>query len=444
MESFFHFRAAACLGLLLWSAAPALEYQYLELRAPSTAPGAAPDANPIPVYLAFPDSLGPIGVKAFLEAPPAKVRTFFQGGSLHLRPVSPAEKRFLAALRDLVDGRMNEAKEGLAMLAKQKLPPSLRSCLRIDAALLLYLANLPGEAEKDWLQVLKSADPAAEGAWRNLFSLYMTRREFTKANGLVEDALQGSPRNKWANLAKGYLLRMLRSDAEWEAFLKAKSSWKDSLFGIQIAYGKFLYDRGQWKEAIKYYNRGLEGSPANGPVWLDLAEAYYKDGDPIASEQCIHNAFRFGIDNPRVFELYGLVLQDLAEVFQSMPLVYRGFREEIREYHREVDASRIRAILKRAEQLLEEGFKHDLHSRSMAQLLYHLYLSNGRTEAARNLREGFWFHFTGPSHPGRPVVLSTISPPPDARLSIPLSEITFPLVMGLRRADFFEAFPDPF
>jgi tetratricopeptide (TPR) repeat protein len=286
----------------------------------------------------------------------------------------------------------------------------------------------------------KSAEPAAEGAWRNLYSLYLEKREFAKADKLVEDALRSSPRNRWAIQAQGFLLRMLRPEAEWETFLRERSSWQDSLFEIQVAYGKFLKDRSRWQEAVKYYNRGLEGAPQNGPAWLELADVYYQLGDLAAAEQCIFNSFRYGIRDPYVYELYGLVLQDLAVVYKEMEAVYRGFRDEIREFHEGLDARKIKHIMQRAEKILEEGFNHDLQSRSMAQLLYHLYCGNGRVEAARNLRQGFWFHFSGPPRPQPPPRLFSGYGYREPHLHVRFSEVSFPLVRALEKTDFFEPF----
>lgn len=278
-----------------------------------------------------------------------------------------------------------------------------------------------------------------EGAWRNLYSYYLVRRDFAKAHVLVEDALKNRPGSRWAQIARGFLLRMLGSEEEWEGFLRHKSSWQDSLHGIQIAYGKFLADREQWDEAIKYYNRGLEGAPANGPAWLELASAYYEAGHLIFAEQCIHNAFTHGIADPFVFELYGRVLIALTEVTDTGGVMsnieYMGMR-----YRFPYDTAWAGRVWRRAERIVEEGMPKDLHSRPMAQLLYRIYCRNGKVEAARNLRGDLWFHFAGPARPVRRPCLAAPAMPAGPRLRTGLSYLSWPWVRAWQGADFVEFF----
>jgi hypothetical protein len=92
-----------------------------------------------------------------------------------------------------------------------------------------------------------------------------------------------------------------------------------------------------------------------------------------------------------------------------------------------------------AERILEDGFPHDLHSRSMAQLLYHLYCHNGKVEAARNLREGFWFHFIGPAMPKKPRLGARPSGPARG-LRIPVGYVSHPLIAQASSTDFFIPF----
>jgi hypothetical protein len=56
-----------------------------------------------------------------------------------------------------------------------------------------------------------------------------------------------------------------------------------------------------------------------------------------------------------------------------------------------------------AQELLEKGLPKNLHKRSMAQLLYHMYSQNFKPDAARALRENLWFHFEGPAHDAPPL-----------------------------------------
>lgn len=428
--------------LIAAAAGRAPQFDYLELRLPAP-PGGSP-VQPTPFYLVFPDTLGSLAVREFLEAPRQNVEGLLRGGLL--RGLSKPERHLLAGLRSLSDGRPGEAHRDLAEAVKG-LPAGLKDCLRIDAALLLYLAGMPEEAEKEWARIARTGarkpTPAEaalesapeEGAWRNLYSLYLSRRDFTRADQVVDAALEIRPGNRWASLAKGFLLRMLGTDEEWAGYLKDKSSWKDSLHGIQVAYGKYLADQGQWEEAVKYYNRGLDGAPGNGQAWLELADAYHRLGYFVFAEQCIQSAFQQGISDPYIFELYGKVLVDFGELADTSGVLRGlGFR---------LDTAWAGRQWRRAEKLLEEGFPKALHSRSMAQLLYRLYCRNGKVEAARNLREDFWFHFIGPVAPARAPRLSRVflrRTSPEPGLAPRLSYTTFPMARKLQRSDFYEFF----
>lgn len=438
---------AIALGLLV-SMAGASRYEFMELRLPS--PPGAGNSAPAPFHLVFPDTLGPIAVRAFLESSREQAKAMLSGPALRGRSLTRYERRFLSGLRDLADGRPGDAHGELAAGAKG-LSPLLKDCLRIDAALLLYLSGMPDEAEKEWRRALRtgsggtekgaaSLEGAApqegavpqEGAWRNLYSLYLNRRNFTRAHQLVDEALQASPGNRWAQMAKGFLLRMLGTQEDWEGYLRDKSSWKDSLHGIQIAYGKFLADQEQWEEAVKYYNRGLEGAPANGPAWLELADAYYRIGYLVFAEQCIQRAFHHGISNPYVYELYANILVEFSTLADTGGVLSGlGFR---------LDTSWASRQWIRAERIVEEGFPKALESRSMAQLLYRLYCRNGRVEAANNLRSDFWFHFAGPGLPAKPPRLGPARMGLEPGLRSKLSYVTYPLVRRLQSSDFFDFF----
>ncbi len=432
-------------------------YDFLELHLPN--PLDSGSGAPAPFHLVFPDTIGGIWVRGFLEAPRDRAVGMLSASRIRLRPLGREEKLFLSALRDMVDGRLADCHKAMAAAVNGRLPARHKECVRIDAALLLYLSGMPDEAEKDWRRAIRNAAEApgedavagpVEGAWRNLFSLYLTRRDFSRAHALVDETLESSPGNRWAQMAKGFLLRMLGSGEEWERYLRDKSSWKDSLYSIQVAYGKFLADRGQWEEAAKYYNRGLDGAPRNGPAWLELAEIYYRLGYLVFAEQCIISAFRFGISDPYIFELYGKVLvgfADLADTSGAMRGL--GFR---------MDTAWASSQWRRAEKVVEDGFPKALESRSMAQFLYRLYCRNGRVEAARNLREDFWFHFVGPPPLSRPRTLLEPShywggnrpgaggrvlevfAGPSPRLRPGWTYVTFPWVLRLQSSDFFEIF----
>ncbi len=372
----------------------------------------------LPYYLAFPDSVALVSVHAFLQATDSQAKAMLQKVDWQAKSLNNKERRFLNAMRYFVDGKIQEAGTEMAAISTQ-VPTKLRSPLLIDRGLLLLLGGFPLDAENTWRRMLKAdaeGQPCAEGAWRNLYSFYLDSHDFKNANGLVEQALNVAPKNKWANFAKGFLLRMLDPGDGWENFLREKSSWQDSLFEIQIAYGKFLKERGQLSEAAKYYSRGLEGSPKNGPGWLDLAEIYYRLDYLVFSETCLRQSFRFGIADPYIYELYSRLLQS------GNPDAEGG-------------AERWQA----AERVLEAGFPHDFQSRSMAQLLYHVYSHNRKVDAAANLRDQFWFHFQGPRRVHQ-MALVGMRTRGKLQLHIALDEVSFPLIRSLSTTDFYEAF----
>jgi len=414
--------------LWVWGFASGQGCGYLELR--SRALPAEGIGREMPIYLAYPDTLGAVAVRAWLQTPADKALVLLKPADWQAKPLTPQERRLLRALRDLLEGRVREAGEEMAALSRQ-VPPGLRSVLRVNRALILSLAGFPEDAEKEWRGVLESGSECEEVAWRNLYSLYIGQGRLDRADELAGEILKSDPKNKWAAAAKGYLIRMMMPGDEWERFLKEKSSWKDSLFEIQIAYGKFLKDRGQWEEARKYYGRGLEGSPRNGPAWLELAEVHYRLGYLVFAETCLRKAFDAGIADPYVFELYGLVLMDLSG--------YAASDRAMRDLGFGWDSAWAARCWRSAERILENGFPYDLHSRSMAQLLYRLYCHNGKTEAARNLRSGFWFHFTGPRMPKKEV-LAPFAEEPGPRLGITMGYVAFPLLRAAAASDFFETF----
>lgn len=408
--------------------APGTAFGFLELS--TFAKDERGEPSPIVLYLAYPETLGAVPVRAFLQAPEARIKPALEAGLWTAKPLTRSEKELLLALRALAHGRIGAARDHLA--AAKNLPRRLLPCRRNNSALLLHLLGLPEDAESEWRRALGEGGPAAEGAWRNLYSLYLARKDFAKAHGLVNATLQKSPKNDWAVAAKGYLLSMLRSDEELEEFLRRNASWKDSLFTIQIAYGRFLKERGQWEEAAKFYARGLEGNPKNGQAWLELADAYYRMDYLIFAQKSIHTAFKQGISDPYVFELYGRVLVDLASYADSGRVLERFGVNLTPEW--------AAAQWKLAEKLLEEGLPKDLHSRPMAQLLYRLYCRNSKPLAARELRAHFWFHFPPPAPPAKPPRLDPGLSARAQRLQTRWSYVTFPYVAKLQVNDFYEQF----
>ncbi|MEO7423754.1 MAG: hypothetical protein ABI036_01125 [Fibrobacteria bacterium] len=412
--------------------------RYLELLGTGEKRGLV--SNELRLNLAFPDSLGMIAVGPFLVAPPEKAKALLAKADWTARPLSKIERRFLRALRDWMDGHAQEAGEEFAALLP-KAPARLRSALLIDRAILMLMAGLPADAERDWRAHIERGEPCREAARKNLYAYYLDTQAMQKAQALVTEILAQEPKDKWANAANGYLARLALSDEEWEAYLKEKSDRKDSLFEIQIAYGKYLKEHKRYDEAKRYYTRGLEGAPRNGPGWMELADVYYRLDLPFLAQASLEKSFEAGISDPYVFELLGKVLVALSgyAADRKREYAYLFGVLDMHDLQWGLDPAWAERCWRLAERNLERGFPHDLHSRGMAQLLYHLYCHNGKVEAAQNLRSGFWFHFTGPAMPAQ----MRLDPPPsfpDSRLDINLDEITLPLVWAASRADFFEPF----
>jgi tetratricopeptide (TPR) repeat protein len=410
----------------------------LELRVPSkTAGGALRD---VPLYMAYPDTLGPLPVRAFLEAPPLKAAEMLKQSDWQIKALSVPERRVLKALRDLVDGRVREAGEGFAS-AVAKAPAALQPVMRNNRALILFLAGFPADAEKDWQSAAARASACDDVVRKNLFSIYLGRNDMTLAHALVDEALRNRPKSPWANASKGYLLQMRASDEDWERFLREKSEVQDSLFEIQIAYGQFLKEHRRYEEAVRYYTRGLEGSPRNGPAWLDLADVYHKLGLSFLAQAALEKCFEAGISDPYVYELLGRVLVDLSSYAapRKSKQDWMWGVLDMRDLQWGLDPSWADRCWRLAERNVERGLPKDLHSRSMAQLLYHLYCHNGRVEAARNLREDFWFLFSGPAISKNAMRLGPYQAP-GSGLDIRLGATSAPLVFAALQTDFFEAF----
>jgi tetratricopeptide (TPR) repeat protein len=426
----------ALLGAVAYAAAGGC--RYLELRAPGEA--RAGEIREVPLYLAYPDTLGAVAVRSFLEASPKQAAEMIKTADWQIKALTMTERRTLKALRDLVDGHVREAGEDMAAVSSQA-PARLKSVLRVNRALILFLAGFPADAEKDWKAVSRAGSDCEESAWRNLYSLYLGRKDFGKASGLADEVLKEDPRNKWANAAKGFLLQRQGTEEDWERFLKEKSEAQDSLFEIQIAYGQFLKEHKRYEEAVRYYTRGLEGAPGNGPAWLDLADVYYRLGLPFLAQASLEKCFQAGIADPYVYELLGRVLVALSAYAAPRKSYLDAMWGvlDMRDLDWGLDPHWADRCWRLAEKNVESGIPHDLQSRSMTQLLYHLYCHNGRVEAAKNLREDFWFHFAGPAIP-RKVKLDGPSEGSPYWMRIHLGYVSGPLVMASRQTDFFEVF----
>src|SRR5690349_9186272 len=106
-------RWAWALPFLLAGHAAAAGFGFLEMRV--TGKG---DGSPVPLYLVYPDTLGSVPVRFFLEAPEDKVQGAMAQGAWTSKPVSKGEKEFLVGLRALAQGRFNDARDLLAAAGK--------------------------------------------------------------------------------------------------------------------------------------------------------------------------------------------------------------------------------------------------------------------------------------------------------------------------------------
>lgn len=444
------FGAAVILGAMAADGKAAC--QSLELIGPGEVRGGA--HREIPLYLAIPDTLGRLAVRPFLIAPDSQAKAMLVSSGWAANgegAVSKAELRLLKALRDWLDGKVREAGESIAaQLAKA--PSHLKPILEVDKALLFYSAGFFDDAERMWRIQAAAGAACREPARKNLFSFYLDRRRHDDARSLTARVLAGEPKDKWANEASAYLARMALSDEDFEAWLKTKTDGRDSLFGLQIAYASLLKEQGRYEEARRYYARGLEGSPRNGPAWLELAEVYEKLGLPLLAEASLEKCFEAGIRDPRVFEVMGRVLVEIsryaAEGVSARDRYVWG-RLDMRDLQWNLGPEFADRCWRLAQANLERGLPHDIMNRSMAHLLYHVYCHNGKVDAARALRSGFWFHFSGPALPReprlRPEGIGDAGPwtGPSARrqalLTVRLGFFGLPLAAAASRGDFFEA-----
>ncbi|HAO99412.1 MAG TPA: hypothetical protein DCQ83_05155, partial [Fibrobacteres bacterium] len=324
------------------------------------------------MVLVFPDSLSGSNTYALLASTTEVPSLLLPNGAL-----TPSETDFVEGLRAFIK-RLSSGKADSAWsrLRGRRSSPYLQACVKVDMGLLLCLRGEIEAAESGWKREWKTGSLAGEGAWRNLLGLYLARAQYSEADALLNHVLREKPHNRVAALAKASLLRQLRPDSEWEYFLKAKSSVRDSLPDLQIAYGEFLESHARHTEAVKYLDLGLAKLSGYGRGWFLLAQAQYHLGYHYFAMDCLANAGRAGYREADLYELYARVLRACCM--------------------NEADP-RAEKARQAAQQFLEEGLPKDLHRRSMAQLLYHMYCQNEKPDAARQLEKDLWFHFEGPS-----------------------------------------------
>ncbi len=317
----------------------------------------------------FPDSIGNTDTRLLLTEKISVGNTFYPKGRL-----DPEEKQFLEGLRALTQGNAVKTAELWSAFTGKKNQTWFRSFVNVDQGLLLCMRGEIGTAELLWKKELQHQTPAWEGAWRNLVGLYASQGHLTQAESLLSRIAIKQPRNRAIAVARAGLVSQLRPDFEFEEFLKNNSQPQDSLPEIQLSYGEFLVRQKRWQESIHYLDWGLDKLSLYGRGWRLLAEAQYHLGYQVFALACLENAFRAGYRESDLYELFAQVLRACCMAVED---------------ERSVNAR------KATEHLLEEGLPKDLHRRSMAQLLYHVYCQNSKPDAALRLEKELWFHFEG-------------------------------------------------
>lgn len=140
-----------------------------------------------------------------------------------------------------------------------------------------------------------------QGVQTNLFSLYMMNGNYEKADQWIERMLGN--KSLWAQDAKVFLLKQFGTDKDLEQYLSGRTNWHDSLFVFQIAYGRYLKQKGQYQKAIPYYTSGLEGHPKHGEAWLELADLYLLTNQIELAMQSLDFAEKIGIRSNLYFDV---------------------------------------------------------------------------------------------------------------------------------------------
>jgi tetratricopeptide (TPR) repeat protein len=368
-------------------------------------------ATTIVLTLAFPDTLAATDTRAILASMgPGMGKPLLPRGKLR-----PEEEFFLKGLSALAGGNPFTAAENWEKM-RGRPTEALAGSLRVNVGALHVLRGEPALAESLWVAEWRYG-VAAEAAWRNLLALQMAFGRYGRAGALVDAMLAQRPGQRTALQAKAALLRQFRPEAEWEEFVRTRALASPDM---QLVYGELLLERGQYAEAVRYLDRGLAELPGSGRGWRLLAEAQYKLGYYYFAIDCLQNAGRAGYHPAEFYELYARVLQACCTG--------------------DADPRQGRARAA-AEDLLEAGLPKDVHRRSMAQLLYHMYCQNSKPDAARALERDLWFHFEGPDRD-----VPDLGDPNwknaglEAReLPVKFGLYAFPWVMELKRTDVFRA-----
>jgi tetratricopeptide (TPR) repeat protein len=437
----------------------------------------------LPLFLAMPDSICRISSERFMFATDDEAKGMLEKSHQKCFEAAPWNLQFLVVLRDMYSGKVEKTVKGFLALRKQKLQPLLSYCMKVNQAVYQCTFGEFKIAEKKLKSILKK-HKWKDACWKNLFSIYMGEGRYQKADELVEKVMKDYPKTIWAQQYKINLIQMFGTRADLVSYLESKSSWHDSLFAMQTAYGRLLKENGYIDKAIEYYTRGLEGNPKDGEAWLELAEIYHMQDKNILVMQCLGAAIHAGISNPLYFQLLASIirekiffnfirlktnevkLQECKDILRKLQLkkldvglcpltaqplkCYEYFKKlsdviemnfaSCEEYYRHVE-SQVTQNFTGMQMMLESVFIQGTYSRALAHTLYYCYGALGKNEHIHNLSSQLWFHFDGPFPVAGKFAGHYFVDPVLPELKVNFSPVTFPLYLRLLRNDFFEG-PD--
>lgn len=245
-------------------------------------------------------------------------------------------------------------------------------------------------------------------AWKNQFSLYLLRKEYIQADELVSQLLKVDQGKLWAQDAKIYLLKLFGTPADLENYLRENSSWKDSLFALQIAYGRILKQKGELTQAIHFYNMGLDGNPKNGEAWLELADIYLRSGNNTYASQCLDFAIQQGVRNPIFFSIiqkivadqrYRLTLKRLEIEKNSTNCYLTVVSSDCYAYYQKIIQDDVLEPMGKISTILEKTFFANTFEGELARELAFYYGLLGKKENQLRLFQNYSFHFFIPFIP---------------------------------------------
>ncbi len=332
--------------------------------------------NANPVYLAYPDSLGNFDLVRYL----ASSEDSLQKMTASLEKLPQWDRQFIAVTRALSRGKLGpEQLKVLVSVTRNRPKGPMSDCLRLQLGTLWYLMGKRDNALQAFEESIHEKGVFREGAYRNLYSHFAREHNFIEANGILDKMLTDDPHNQFASIRKAYIISKTKG-ADLEAYLKSKSAWRDSAGPFQIAYGRYLLQQGDLDEAVRNFNRGLDSDPSNGQAWMELGGIYHRLGWQQYAEKCLLLAFKNGIRDMKIFDLFAEVMVSNEAFFDSSygQQLGIGYRWD------------------RVAELLSDGLKRAPERRVLAQKLYEIQMRSGQVKEAKKLRGLYWFHFDSP------------------------------------------------